>query len=188
MIFFSGSKARGCFFRNLKKEKFLGCQYDCTCGTPHVPPLLTLSECWQGSCTSHSELFSVIVPPLPCFIFWRARHNWYIVPLTWLGWLCQRHLGAFLNTLIQVCKTWFFLGSLWYLLWFRSFHLISLVLDVHGKFLYHCCRLVSAQDVHFFYTRSHLSALQNCALLFSTNFQFIFIFKKCITQFSHWIV
>ena len=36
--------------------------------------------------------------------------------------------------------------------------------------------LVPAQDVQFFYTRSHLSALQNCALLFSTNFQFIFIF------------
>ena len=31
-------------------------------------------------------------------------------------------------------------------------------------------RLVPAQDVHFFYMRSHLSALQNCALLFSTNF------------------
>ena len=37
----------------------------------------------------------------------------------------------------------------------------------------------------FFYTRSHLSALQNCALLFSSNFQFIFIPKKCIIQFSH---
>ena len=33
-----------------------------------------------------------------------------------------------------------------------------------------CLRLVPAQDVHFFYTRSHLSALQNCALIFSTNF------------------
>ena len=31
-------------------------------------------------------------------------------------------------------------------------------------------RLVPAQDVHFFYTRSHLSALQNCAFIFSTNF------------------
>ena len=39
-------------------------------------------------------------------------------------------------------------------------------------------RLVPFQDVHFFYTRSHLSALQNCALLFSTNFQLIFILKK----------
>ena len=39
-------------------------------------------------------------------------------------------------------------------------------------------RLVPAQDGPFFYTRSHLSALQNCALLFSTNFQFIFIFKN----------
>ena len=38
--------------------------------------------------------------------------------------------------------------------------------------------LVPAQDVHFFYMRSHLSALRNCALLFSTNFQFIFIFKN----------
>ena len=31
-------------------------------------------------------------------------------------------------------------------------------------------RLGPAQDVHFFYTRSHLSALQSCALIFSTNF------------------
>ena len=43
--------------------------------------------------------------------------------------------------------------------------------------------LVPAQDGPFFYTRYHLSALQNCALLLSTNFQFIFIFKKCTTQF-----
>ena len=46
-------------------------------------------------------------------------------------------------------------------------------------------RLVPAQDVHFFYTRSHFSALQNCALLLSTNFQFNFTFKKYTTQFSH---
>ena len=45
--------------------------------------------------------------------------------------------------------------------------------------------LVPAQDVHFFYTRSHLSALQNCEVLFSTNFQIIYIFNKCTTQFSH---
>ena len=48
--------------------------------------------------------------------------------------------------------------------------------------------LVPAQDVHFLYARSHLSALQNCSLLFSTNFQFILIFKRCITQCSHWIL
>ena len=30
-------------------------------------------------------------------------------------------------------------------------------------------RLVPAQDFQFFYTHSHLSALQNCALIFSTN-------------------
>ena len=46
-------------------------------------------------------------------------------------------------------------------------------------------RLVPAQDFHFFYTHSHLSALQNSALIFSTNFQFIFTFKKCTTQFNH---
>ena len=49
-------------------------------------------------------------------------------------------------------------------------------------------RLVPAQDGPFFYTRSHLSALQNCAVLLSTNFQIIVIFKECTTQFSHWIV
>ena len=46
-------------------------------------------------------------------------------------------------------------------------------------------RLVPAQDVHYFYMRSHFSALQNCAVLFSNNFQIIFLLKKCITQFSH---
>ena len=38
-------------------------------------------------------------------------------------------------------------------------------------------KTLSTQDVHFFYTRSHLSALQSCALIFSTNFQFISTFK-----------
>ena len=38
--------------------------------------------------------------------------------------------------------------------------------------------LVPAQDGPFFYTRSHLSALQNCAVLFSTNFQIIFLLEK----------
>ena len=37
-------------------------------------------------------------------------------------------------------------------------------------------RLVPAQEVHFFYTRSHLSALQSCEFIFSTNFQIIFTF------------
>ena len=40
----------------------------------------------------------------------------------------------------------------------------------------------------FFYTRSHLSVLQSCALIFSTNFQFFFTIKYQTTQFSHWIV
>ena len=31
-------------------------------------------------------------------------------------------------------------------------------------------RLGQAQDVHFFYTRSHLSAIKSCASIFSTNF------------------
>ena len=38
-------------------------------------------------------------------------------------------------------------------------------------------RLVTAQDVHFSNTRSHLSALQSCELIFSTNYQFVFTFK-----------
>ena len=41
--------------------------------------------------------------------------------------------------------------------------------------------LVPAQDGPFFYMHSHLSELQNCASIFSINFQFTFIFKKCIT-------
>ena len=39
-------------------------------------------------------------------------------------------------------------------------------------------RLVPAQEVHFFCARSHFSALQNCAVLFSTNFKFFFILKN----------
>ena len=42
-----------------------------------------------------------------------------------------------------------------------------------------------AQDVHFFYTRSHFSAIENCALIFSINFKFILTFKECTTQFSY---
>ena len=37
--------------------------------------------------------------------------------------------------------------------------------------------LCPAQDIHPFVTCSHLNALQSCALIFSTNFQFIFTFK-----------
>ena len=49
-------------------------------------------------------------------------------------------------------------------------------------------RLVPAQDGNVFYMRSHLSALQNCAILLSTNFQFIFIFKTFTTPFIHLIL
>ena len=48
--------------------------------------------------------------------------------------------------------------------------------------------LVPSQDVHFFYTCSHLSALQNCALLFPDNSQFNFIFKYFTTHSSYLIV
>ena len=41
-----------------------------------------------------------------------------------------------------------------------------LILDM----CYEVIRLVPAQDGPFFYTRSQLRALQNCALLFSINF------------------
>ena len=56
---------------------------------------------------------------------------------------------------------------------------------VLGSFNNWNIRLVPSQDVHFFYTRSHLSTLQNCALILSINFQFIFTFKNCTTQFRH---
>ena len=49
-------------------------------------------------------------------------------------------------------------------------------------------RLGPAQDVHFFYTRSHLSALQNCALILPNNCQFIFTFKYRTKQLSRLIV
>ena len=67
-------------------------------------------------------------------------------------------------------------------------HRHSIILYTKEHWSTHDMWLVPDQDVHFFYTRSHLSALQNCALIFSTNLQFIFTFKKCTTQFNHWIV
>ena len=39
------------------------------------------------------------------------------------------------------------------------------------------CRHGPSQDVTFFYTGSYFSELQTCTLIFSTNFNFIFIFK-----------
>ena len=45
---------------------------------------------------------------------------------------------------------------------------------------WHILRLGLAQDVQFFYMHSHLSALQNCALILSTKFQFIFTFKYAL--------
>ena len=44
----------------------------------------------------------------------------------------------------------------------------------------HGIRFVPAQDVHFFYTYSHLSALQNCALIFSTNFSLFLHLKDAL--------
>ena len=41
-------------------------------------------------------------------------------------------------------------------------------------------RLVPAQDVHFFYTRSHLSTLQNCALILSKNFSLFSHLKNAL--------
>ena len=49
-------------------------------------------------------------------------------------------------------------------------------------------RLGPSQDVNFFYMGSHLSELQCCELILSTNFYFIFSFKYSTIQFSLWIV
>ena len=40
--------------------------------------------------------------------------------------------------------------------------------------------LVPAQDVHFFYTRSHLSALQDCALIFQAIFSLFSHLKNAL--------
>ena len=42
------------------------------------------------------------------------------------------------------------------------------------------CRLVPDQDIHFFYTRSHFIALQNCVLIFPTNSQFFSHLKNAL--------
>ena len=58
--------------------------------------------------------------------------------------------------------------------YYEDYH--NIILSIR-PYLY---RLVPAQDVHFFYTLSRLSALQNCALVFLTDFQFIFTFKNAL--------
>ena len=42
-----------------------------------------------------------------------------------------------------------------------------------------------AQNVHFFYARSHLSKLQSCKSIISINFSFVSKLKYPMTQFSH---
>ena len=56
---------------------------------------------------------------------------------------------------------------------------LAIVIHLAGPFdpLKVSLRLGPNQDVHFFYTLSHLSALQRCALILSANFHFIFKFK-----------
>ena len=51
---------------------------------------------------------------------------------------------------------------------FYRFSICPFFCRIHYVFIY--IRLVPAQDVQYFYTRSHSSALQNCAVLFSTNY------------------
>ena len=51
-----------------------------------------------------------------------------------------------------------------------------------------CLRTWYSPRRHLFCTGSHLIELQSCTLILSTNFYFIFIFKYCTTQVSHWIV
>ena len=58
---------------------------------------------------------------------------------------------------------------------FFFFHYPGSLTDEANLWL--CYWLGPAQDVHFLYTRSHLSGRQIFALTFWTNFQFIFIFK-----------
>ena len=56
-------------------------------------------------------------------------------------------------------------------------NLIGSQQQLHHNLHRYGTRLGPAQDLHFFYTRSHLSELQGCELIFSANFQFIFTFK-----------
>ena len=59
-----------------------------------------------------------------------------------------------------------------YFMFTVMFHVLLCMANVY--------RLFPAQDGPFFYMCYHLSALQNCAVLFSTNFQNIFIFKNAL--------
>ena len=55
-------------------------------------------------------------------------------------------------------------------LWKKIFLLNSLFMMVYNEDIADSQWLVPAQDVHFFYRRSHLNALQNWAFIFSNNF------------------
>ena len=53
----------------------------------------------------------------------------------------------------------------------------SICSRLRGSLFEYFIRLCPAQDVPFFYIPSHLSELQSCKSIMSTNFPFILIFK-----------
>ena len=61
----------------------------------------------------------------------------------------------------------------------------SFAIPGEGVILYQTC---SSPRRTFFLHALSFECTSNCAVLFSTKFYIIFILKKCITQFSHWIV
>ena len=103
--------------------------------------------------------------------------------------LSSEHLVGFSPRFLS-CLFWFWSWTImqYYVCWLARYP--DTDLKRHGSVtLRHVVHWTcSSPRRPLFYTRSHLSALQNCATFLSTNFQFIFIFKKCTTQFSHWIV
>ena len=92
---------------------------------------------------------------------------------TFLAFSCSEILVISISELLS----YLFLISqyLWWIFWnMNQANLVSLCFAL----LWIRHKTCSRPRRPLFYTRSHFSALQNCALIFSTNFQFIFTFKN----------
>ena len=117
---------------------------------------------------------------------------WYITMLV-ISFLITNSMFA--PFLISICLVgscyWSYASAVFWLLvmlWYYWYSKLWQLLMLSFPTICLLFGLGPAQDVHIFYTLSHLSALQNCALILSTIFLVFFAFKSCITQFSHLIV
>ena len=102
-----------------------------------------------------------------CHFWWRNEVLFQFISIRWV--LQDICLILYIHC-VPISKNHQMFSSLYCCIFQYINSVVDLLLNHTLCVSYFTQWLVPAQDVHFFYTLSHLSALQNCALLFSTNF------------------